>query len=134
MKDRGVFKARLAEIVKKANGNIDLAVRKIAIDLFSEVIEMSPVDTGRFRANWQVSQGAPAFGVWPSASDLSKGGADAISYVVAQLQGMKATQSIFLVNNLPYSMPLEYGHSQQAPNGMVRVSIANFKSRYSGLK
>ena len=28
----------------------------------------------------------------------------------------------YLTNKLPYAQALEYGHSAQAPNGMVRVS------------
>ena len=28
----------------------------------------------------------------------------------------------YLTNKLPYAQALEYGHSQQAPSGMVRVS------------
>ncbi|WP_256203847.1 MULTISPECIES: hypothetical protein [unclassified Pseudomonas] len=31
------------------------------------------------------------------------------------------------MNNLPYAIPLEYGHSTQAPAGMVRVTLANFQ-------
>jgi hypothetical protein len=31
------------------------------------------------------------------------------------------------VNNLPYAVPLEYGHSKQAPGGMVRITLARFQ-------
>ncbi|MNT90915.1 hypothetical protein D3C72_2319290 [compost metagenome] len=36
-------------------------------------------------------------------------------------------QMAYLINNLPYAIPLEFGHSNQAPNGMVRVTIARFQ-------
>jgi hypothetical protein len=40
----------------------------------------------------------------------------------------KAAGNIFyLVNNLPYIKPLEYGHSKQAPQGMVRISVVRFR-------
>jgi len=35
-------------------------------------------------------------------------------------------ESIFIVNNLVYIIPLEHGHSQQAPAGMVGVTIAEY--------
>jgi hypothetical protein len=31
------------------------------------------------------------------------------------------------VNNLPYGIALEYGHSKQAPSGMIRVTLARFQ-------
>ena len=40
---------------------------------------------------------------------------------------MTAGQVAFIVNNLPYAIPLEYGHSTQAPNGMVRITVERFQ-------
>lgn len=34
------------------------------------------------------------------------------------------SQQIFILNNVEYIEALEEGHSQQAPAGMVRISIA----------
>ncbi len=31
------------------------------------------------------------------------------------------------MNNLPYAIALEYGHSDQAPGGMVRITQARFQ-------
>jgi len=36
-------------------------------------------------------------------------------------------QTVYLLNNLPYSVPLEYGHSKKAPQGMVRMTLARFQ-------
>ena len=33
----------------------------------------------------------------------------------------------YIINNLPYAIPLEFGHSTQAPGGMVRVTVARFQ-------
>jgi len=33
--------------------------------------------------------------------------------------------STWIYNNVEYIVPLEYGHSKQAPQGMVRLSIAD---------
>ena len=36
-------------------------------------------------------------------------------------------QMAYIINNLPYAIPLEFGHSTQAPGGMVRVTVARFQ-------
>ncbi|MNJ81742.1 hypothetical protein D3C77_807050 [compost metagenome] len=46
---------------------------------------------------------------------------------MGQVQALTIGQTAFIVNNLPYAIPLEYGHSSQAPAGMVRVTLANFQ-------
>jgi nitroimidazol reductase NimA-like FMN-containing flavoprotein (pyridoxamine 5'-phosphate oxidase superfamily) len=43
------------------------------------------------------------------------------------VQSLTIGQTAYLVNNLPYAVPLEYGHSKQAPGGMVRITLARFQ-------
>ncbi len=38
-----------------------------------------------------------------------------------------------IYNNVEYIVPLEYGHSKQAPQGMVRVSIADIVNAWPGI-
>lgn len=80
---------------------------------------------GRFRGNWQVTIGAPA----PNALDrIDPNGGETISAGASTVQQATAGgPSIFIMNNLPYAIPLEYGHSTQAPNGMVRVTVAELQ-------
>ena len=47
--------------------------------------------------------------------------------MTAGVHPLKLGDTAYLVNNLPYAVPLEYGHSSQAPAGMVRVTIAEFQ-------
>lgn len=80
---------------------------------------------GRFRGNWQVTFDAPATGetgqIDPKGINTVTTGARVI------LQFASGKKSIYLVNNVPYAQRLEYGHSRhQAPNGMVRITIAEF--------
>lgn len=79
---------------------------------------------GRFRGNWQFSIDAPATGD-PDRIDPS--GSQAIADLQAQVQALTIGQTAYIVNNLIYAVPLEYGHSTQAPHGMVRVTLANFQ-------
>ena len=52
------FALDLSKAIEKAKEQAELIIKKTTIQLFSGVIEKSPVDTGRFRANWNVSFGA----------------------------------------------------------------------------
>lgn len=112
-------------------GDMDAATRRIieahnkitrtaTIDFFSGTINDTPVDTGRARGNWVTSVDNPAQG---EIDREDKGGTAAIAEVVAKTpEG--AGQETFLSNSLPYIEELEYGSSQQAPNGMARRNLA----------
>lgn len=80
---------------------------------------------GRFRANWQVTFNVPAVG---EINGIDPQGRATVSSGSAVLQTFQSEYgSIWLMNNVPYSIPLEYGHSSQAPQGMVRITIAEFQ-------
>ncbi|MBX3490904.1 HK97 gp10 family phage protein [Parvibaculum sp.] len=101
------------------------AVRKIALSAFAEVILMSPVDTGRFRGNWQVAIGNVPTG---TLEIDDKEGTATVSRAQAEAMQLTPGESIFLINNLPYARALEYGHSDQAPRGMVRITVQRWQT------
>jgi hypothetical protein len=115
------FALDLSKAIEKAQKDAELIVKKTAIGLFSSVIEKSPVDTGRFRANWNLSFASPD----ESTSDnTDKTGAESKGRVYQAMNGYKLKdQSIYFTNSLPYAMRLENGWSEQAPYGMVRLSV-----------
>lgn len=78
---------------------------------------------GRFRSNWQLTIGAPAAG---EIDEIESAG-ETIAKIVAGAGDLSAGEVAYIVNNLPYAIPLEYGHSTQAPAGMVRVTVADFR-------
>ena len=100
------------------------AARKVSLDAFSEVIRMSPVDSGRFRGNWQ-----PAIGSVPSGTVelLDPSGNIVIANVRGVVAGMQPGDVVYMANNLPYAQRLEDGWSQQAPAGMVRLTVQRFQ-------
>lgn len=79
---------------------------------------------GRFRGNWQFSIDSPAT---EELDRIDPSGSEAITALITQVQALTIGQTAYIVNNLPYAIPLEYGHSTQAPAGMVRVTLANFQ-------
>lgn len=140
-----MFTLNIQRFVDKANGNLDLVVRKVSLDLFKRVIQKSPVDTGRFKGNWQVAIGSIPAGTLELSTDIShtdKGnerkrgsgarssaaGTASINRATAAVLNLRAGEIIYLVNNLDYARALEYGHSKQAPAGMVRISVAEYSA------
>ncbi|MCF1487584.1 hypothetical protein LZ838_09440 [Pseudomonas sp. AA27] len=79
---------------------------------------------GRFRGNWQFSIESPATG---ELDVVDRSGNETIAQLKAQVAALTIGQTAYIVNNLPYAIPLEYGHSTQAPRGMVRVTLDRFQ-------
>ncbi|WP_434606792.1 HK97 gp10 family phage protein [Pseudomonas sp. D2-30] len=121
---RGSFSLQLAEFAKQAQEAVDASLREIIIEIGNSLIRMSPVDTGRFRGNWQMSIDAPSEG---TLGALDPTGATATARIAEGSIFFRAGTTAFIVNNLPYAIPLEYGHSDQAPGGMVRITQARFQ-------
>lgn len=120
----GGFGADIAAFAKAAGASIDETVRAVTIELFSGVIEQTPVDTGRARGNWQCTTESPATG---ETDRLDPSGRDAMAEVSANAAGVGGVT--YLTNNLPYILPLEEGHSTQSPPyAMVRGNFARVQS------
>lgn len=103
-------------------------VRVIALAMLNEIVLRSPVDTGRFRGNNIVSVGAP---VYTSSVNVDPTGSETIQQGVRVMTGLEPYTQVFIQNNLPYAVPLEDGHSQQAPAGIYAVSFNSVSQAYS---
>jgi len=118
------FEQQLRAIEAKTLDKMERAARKITLDAFTEVILRSPVDKGRFRGNWQVAIGAVPDGTLELDD---KTGSITISKAAAEAQGLELGDIVYLANNLPYAQRLEDGWSQQAPEGMVKLTVQRFQ-------
>lgn len=103
-------------------------VRVIALAMLNEIVLRSPVDTGRFRGNNIVSVGAP---VYTSSVNVDPTGSETIQQGVRVMTGLEPYTQVFIQNNLIYAVPLEDGHSQQAPAGIYAVSFNSVSQAYS---
>lgn len=120
----GSFTVDLDRFLGREHAKREDAVKKTATEVFSRVIMRTPVDTGRARSNWTATIGQHTAATTDYADPT---GISAISAASAVVSGWNHEQgSVWLSNNLPYIGPLEYGHSKQAPVGMVGVTIAEF--------
>jgi len=114
------FATDLDKAVLNIKGFTEKQVRGTLFGLSSRIIKESPVDTGRFRGNWQASIGSP---VLSTTSRLDSTGAGSINDAAVTVQGLKLGQTFYLANNLPYARRLEYGYSNQAPSGFLRINL-----------
>ncbi|TDJ77250.1 HK97 gp10 family phage protein [Pseudomonas putida] len=119
----GSFSAQLQQFAEAAKEAMDLTFREVVFLVGQRLVTMSPVDTGRFRSNWQFSTGAPALG---EIAEI-EGAGETLDRLLLAAGDLTAGEVAHIVNNLPYAIPLEYGHSSQAPGGMVRVTVADFQ-------
>lgn len=122
----GTFAIGIDGFAKRTGESVDKIVRSVCVQASTLVIKKTPVDTGRARGNWF----AEINGVSAETSE-TRTDTEAIAEAVSTAQ--KASGNIFtLTNNLDYIRRLEYGWSKQAPQGMVRLSIAEVQNSLKG--
>ncbi len=112
--------------IGKHRKNADKLVRALALEGMARLVRRTPVDTGRARNNWNLAHGHP------NATNIREGehpkdGGLAIAKAASQASGLKAGDVIYLTNALPYIPALEHGHSNQAPQGMIRLTAKELK-------
>lgn len=110
--------------------------KKIVIEAFSRIVLKTPVDTGRARGGWQVSVGSLPGGGESNTFDTAGDGT--ITLGIGQLGGLPPYEVVYISNSVPYIEILENGRvedangilrgSEQAPNGMVAVTVAELTS------
>lgn len=104
-----------------AGGALEDVVKMTCEDILKDLVMGSPVDTGRFRGNWQITfNQAPLYAI--NAYDQSGGKTiqNGSANIALFAKGTGIT-SIWFSNMLIYANALEYGHSKQAPNGVMGI-------------
>ena len=95
----------------------DRVLRSWCLNLLGLIVLKSPVDTGRSRAGW--------FAAIDALGGRTPSGGDAEAVAEGRSMGSAIVKRGFIriVNAVKYIVPLEFGHSGQAPFGMVRISM-----------
>jgi len=112
----------IARVIAKLEAAPGRLKRGLLLEATGRIVDRTPVDTGRARGNWQASSGQPVEGV---LDRLDPGGTVAVQ-AAAQVRAVDG-EDLYLVNNLPYIKRLEDGWSQQAPQGMVALTVAELQ-------
>lgn len=113
------FSLDISRFVDEAEQAVEATVKTVEIELFSRIILRSPVDTGRFRGNWNVDQSSAS-----QFTDVS--GQVTLDRMTSDVLQSKVGGVTSFINALPYAEELEFGSSQQAPEGMVRITALEF--------
>ena len=125
----GDFTLAFKNINDLTTKKMETVIKKTVFDLTSAIIANTPVDTGRARANWQVSLNTPKE---DKLDALDKSGNVTISKANDKILNNKVPTTYYITNNLPYIMRLEYGWSKQSPAGMVRINLLKFNQILKG--
>jgi len=116
----GQFLGGLDRQKRRTDELVGLATRRISLGVLSRLVLASPVDTGRFRGNWQVEIGHD-----PTAAldTVDKSGKGTVAKGSAVIAGAPPFRLVIIANNLSYGPKLNDGHSKQAPAGFVEAAI-----------
>jgi hypothetical protein len=112
------------DIGRYCEDQIEKLLRAAVLETDSLLKQASPVDTGRFRASWQVGENAAPGGITPPGSYP---GATAIKRLGYQKEKVGNTYSVH--NNLPYAEPLASGSSKQAEPGWIQGIAKDVQTR-----
>lgn len=83
----------------------------LVLDTLRKLKKRSPVDTGSFRANWNLTEGRPDVNFDPK----KRRGGNKVRFRI------KTGGVYYITNNAPYARRLADGYSPQAPAGWVRL-------------
>lgn len=116
----------LRRFAQKSNQKMETVIKSSIIRVGTSIVVKTPVRDGRLKNNWLGAYGTVDTSV-TQAVDPS--GAQAIGRLTAKAAGVTVGEAFYFTNSLPYASRIEYdGWSQQAPAGMVRVSIASWEN------
>lgn len=130
------FSIPLDQLAEKVKLDLETVTRKAALEMFNAVSLKAPVDTGRYRANMNVSYNAVDKTVTQS-TDQSR-----MQSEIAKVNTLPIGGVWFLCNSLPYAQVIEFGeypnppkhptgktvngYSTQAPQGVFRITVLQF--------
>lgn len=111
------------EWIENTEQKFDDVLQTIVIKVGESAITLSPVDTGRFKGNWQLSIDGPST---HSLLRYDKDGHETLADIASKANSLTAGQVAYIQNQVLYGHDLEYGSSKQS-EGMVRITAMRFK-------
>ncbi len=103
----------LDTFIGKSKEKMEAVAKQAVVEAAARIQARTPVDTGFARAQW-----------FPVINGRQT--AETVTLATFTFDGMKLGDTIGIANNASYILKLEYGHSGQAPQGMVRPVAAEW--------
>ena len=140
-RDGAELQRTISELVEANTGLVRAQVIEIITEEFAALIEKTPVDSGRARAGWMMTD-KPTEDEPPQVKHRAKGGgveAEFASLIERHLReatdlGLTQPDVIYISNNVKYIMALEAGWSIQAPQGFIALFMQRITNRLNKLK
>lgn len=102
---------------------VDVKSRQFLLDTWTDLVDTTPVKTGKARASWKISPGSPftreipdGYYTIPSPPNLDRYKRNWTKWYIA--------------NTAPYIEDLNAGSSRQAPAGFVQLAIQKNIAKY----
>ena len=119
------FFSQVSDWVEDVKEALDEGLSEIVFLVGESVVTLSPVKTGRFRGNWQLTINGLSN---TSLIRYDKSGGETLKEIMDKSQTFTYGEIAYIQNNILYGPRLEEGSSQQAPNGMVAITEDRFTS------
>jgi hypothetical protein len=120
------FSGDIKKFTAKTEDVAEKTIRGTALSIFSQIVLRTPVDTGRLRGNWQTDLNNVK---QVEIERVDQSGSAAIREASEETGKYRLGDFITMSNNLPYAEPIENGSSDQAPTGMVKAVVLDFKRK-----
>lgn len=132
-KKTGSFSEQIELFSEKAIKNAEEIIVNTRGEMSDRIINGTPVYTGYARGNWQAdTEGYPKVEIQRFDDEMGYAPASGEGVSLWEAKNVASTnidKDFYLVNNVDYIRDLEYAHkSNQAPNGMVRLAVIDFKN------
>ena len=103
-------------------------IEDVATEVFNELVESTPVQSGRLRAGWKMKRG----GINPNKPKLRKG-----KYRKPRTPKIAPAKSggdntIYISNGVPYILESNYGDADRPPTMFIEAAIARVLEKYRG--
>lgn len=113
----------VASIMEELRVGLDDLNKTRARKVLTTVYMLSPVKSGRYKANHVVSIGSPSVYYDARRKVYEKWFVHGLAAIKQAPRGSK----IFIQQNLPYAPLIENGSSSQAPTGVYRIAAMQVK-------
>lgn len=109
------FSAGLKQGALDALAEVEDFKMALALNILARVVNLTPVDTGRLKGNWQVGINRPATGI--RATD--KTGDQTVLKGAEAIETSPMGSDIWITNNVNYATYIEFGTTH--PDGTVKM-------------
>lgn len=109
-------------------------VTAVCMEATKGVVELTPVDTGRLKGNWQASVGGPKEGSierFDKTATGSSASSPAVQEAAEALQDWEVGQWFWLHNGVPYATYQEDGTEAMPGKHMVKRTVSRIERSFA---